>query len=117
MAGRLTASPEQTAAAIANPLVETPSGAFLTLTLHLAANLARDGEQSAALDLLVALGAEKDSSPPALDLLARIHAQKGRYQQAESLWTRWSSSRPQMTPIGRPWAGCEGSERAGPRGW
>src|ERR1041384_549542 len=67
---------------------ETPSSALLTIALEPAAHLARAGEHGAALHLLTALGAENDSSPAALDLLARIHAQQGRYQQAESLWHR-----------------------------
>lgn len=72
---------------IANP--EASAGALLVyIMLEHAANLARAGRYSEAEGLLDKLKADDTSSPLVLDLLARIRAQQGRLQEAESLWNK-----------------------------
>lgn len=86
MAARPTDSLES-AESVAPPR-QSPLSALHTITLRSAAELARGGKHDAALKLLTTLGAERASLPSALDLTARIHAQEGRYQEAENLWKR-----------------------------
>lgn len=70
----------------------TPSGLLGALVsetlLSRAALLARKGEYAAAESLLKQLLCSENESPRALDLLARIHAQQGRFSEAETFWKR-----------------------------
>lgn len=56
--------------------------------LSRAASLARKGEYAAAESLLKQLVGSENESPRTLDLLARIHAQQGRFSEAEAFWKR-----------------------------
>jgi nucleoid-associated protein YgaU len=53
-----------------------------------AAQLARRGRYPEAEQVLLGSTAGRDASPAALDLLARIRAQQGRFADAERLWSR-----------------------------
>ena len=52
-----------------------------------AAELARTGKYREAEAILTRMGEESGLTPPALDLLARIRAQQGRYAEARAPWT------------------------------
>jgi type VI secretion system protein ImpK len=56
--------------------------------LSKAASLARYGEYAAAQGLLRELVRGENENPIALDLLARIHAQQGRFSEAQACWKR-----------------------------
>jgi len=56
--------------------------------LSKAASLARKGEYVAAAGVLRAFTDKENPHPRALDLLARIHAQQGRFSEAEACWQR-----------------------------
>jgi len=56
--------------------------------LSKAASLARKGKYAAAESLLKQLIGSKNESPDAMDLLARICAQQGRFSEAEAFWRR-----------------------------
>lgn len=64
------------------------------LTLARASELARAGQYAEAKKVLAASGAETESTPAALDLLARMRAQQGDLAGAEKLWTRASQLDP-----------------------
>jgi Flp pilus assembly protein TadB len=87
--GSQTIEPSKTILMGQQPLTQ-----LATLALGAAAEMARAGKHSAALDLLSTLAVEQTSSPEALDLLARIHAQQGSYDKAEVLWMRAAEERP-----------------------
>jgi len=57
-------------------------------TLAQAASLARTGQYAAAESVLKPLTDGKNERPSALDLLARIYAQQGKFSEAEALWRR-----------------------------
>lgn len=65
-----------------------PAGdALLTeVVVARAADLARTGRYAEAESILVHLLGDPPRSAAALDLLARIHAQQGRWREAEALW-------------------------------
>jgi len=56
--------------------------------LSRAASLARRGAYVAAEGILKDLVGGANEGPVALDLLARIHAQQGRFSEAEAIWKR-----------------------------
>jgi type VI secretion system protein ImpK len=58
------------------------------MTLARAAELARAGHYAEAEEILSAGKDETRYGPVVIDLLARIHAQQGRLEEAEKLWTR-----------------------------
>jgi len=58
------------------------------VTLSKAVELARGGHYSEAHSLLNDLTPVEQSRPEVLDLLARIHAQKGRLREAEGCWRK-----------------------------
>lgn len=56
--------------------------------LSRAASLARKGEYAMAVGMLKELVGGENENTIALDLLARIHAQQGRFSEAEAFWKR-----------------------------
>jgi hypothetical protein len=60
----------------------------LHLTLSQARAAARAGELDRAVRLLDGLGAEDASTAAALDLRARVHAQRGELAEADACWAR-----------------------------
>jgi flagellar motor protein MotB len=55
-------------------------------TVARAADLARHGEYDDAVAILVELGGRESDDPRVLDLLARIHAQRGELYDADECW-------------------------------
>ncbi|NUT51474.1 MAG: flagellar motor protein MotB, partial [Saccharothrix sp.] len=53
-----------------------------------AASLARRGRHERARELLDGLGGETSDDPVLLDLLARVHAQRGDLAAADRCWAR-----------------------------
>jgi predicted Zn-dependent protease len=49
---------------------------------------ARRGRYSSALDELAELGGRESNDPRVLDLVARVHAQRGELADADSCWAR-----------------------------
>ncbi len=62
-----------------------------------AASLARKGEYAVAESLLKQLVGSENESSRALDLLARIYAQQGRFSEAETFWKRALELEPNNT--------------------
>ncbi|MCU0241942.1 MAG: hypothetical protein MUF51_05915 [Vicinamibacteria bacterium] len=67
-------------------MADDTQGVLLELSLYRAAEFARTGDYAAAEELLTALGPIESGPPARLDLLARIHAQQGRFERAAALW-------------------------------
>lgn len=63
-----------------------PLGERARLTMANATTEARAGNYQGALTLLASLPEEAVRRPEVLDLRARIHAQQGRYREAEAAW-------------------------------
>ena len=57
-----------------------------SVTLALAASLARKRRFKEAEDLLLPLIVESESQDDALDLLAKVYAQQGKIEEAQHLW-------------------------------
>ncbi|MGH3242437.1 MAG: hypothetical protein ACRDNL_18820, partial [Spirillospora sp.] len=62
------------------------------LTMDRARSAARAGDLDTALRLLSELDNAKAAGPAALDLLARVHAQRGEYKEADACWARVAES-------------------------
>ena len=60
----------------------------LQVTLSRAYELARAGDLEAAGRMLDELGTELENSAPALDLRARVHAQRGELERADRCWAK-----------------------------
>lgn len=56
--------------------------------LEKAVESARMGRYDSALDGLAELGGRESADPRVLDLLARVHAQRGEFADADSCWSR-----------------------------
>lgn len=70
------------------------SALLLQITLSKAADLARVGRYSEAEGLLSEATRGEKIRPEILDLLARIHAQQGRFLEAQAFWTQASQLDP-----------------------
>jgi len=57
-----------------------------SVTIALAASLARKGRFKEAEDLLSPLIADSESQSDTLDLLAKVYAQQGKIEEAQHLW-------------------------------
>jgi flagellar motor protein MotB len=79
------------------PLTATMRSLLNRLTLARATELARAGRYGEAEKVLAASEAETESTPAALDLLARMRAQQGHLSDAEKLWMRASQLDPANT--------------------
>jgi flagellar motor protein MotB len=70
------------------------SALLLALILTEAATMARAGHLLEAEALLTRLPTDEQSTPTAVDLLARIRAQQGKLDDAEALWSTLSQADP-----------------------
>jgi tetratricopeptide (TPR) repeat protein len=87
--------------------------ALTELALREANVLARAGEYSEAERIIAALPDEQRATATALDLLARIQAQQGRFAEAEAFWQRVLELEPGSAAARRALERCARMRRTG----
>jgi len=92
----------------------TPQSQLLeSVTVALAALLARKGELKQAEALLLPLANEPKSQIDTLDLLAKVYAQQGKMEEARTLWLRALQKEPSNTHFLRALLNCANVQYTG----
>ncbi len=85
-----------------------------SVTLALAASLARKGRFKEAEDMLLPLIADSESQDDALDLLAKVCAQQGKIEEAQHLWQQALRNDPGNRHVQEALEDCKESLSRGP---